>query len=70
MGRPGGTCYVLILYFSYLEPYILFQFLYSFVYCRALIKDADECLMITVVERSAINMIINHDRQPLSERVE
>ena len=26
MGRPGETCYVLILYFSYLEPYLLLHF--------------------------------------------
>ena len=26
VGRPGETCYVLILYFSYLEPYLLLHF--------------------------------------------
>ena len=26
MGRPGETCYGLILYFSYLQPYLLFHF--------------------------------------------
>ena len=76
MGRPGRTCYVLILYSSYLGPYILFHFLYLCVYCRALIMLADERLfsIIMMIPAAApfntINMIINHDRQPLFERVE